>query len=196
MTLPSVPTRDWAPFRLVEPGAHAEAPRSIHTKEGIGDRLRAAGFAELQAREAFLWAAETFRDASEELRMAWKTLAAAEDLHLSWLMARLGELGFFPQDRGVSDQLWASLTACSSAEEFSLFMATAEDRGRRAGERFYQDLRDRDPVSAEIFRRIAEEEVEHIRLAETFFGFKPGQVETRSSSRPGGRTSYPPGREM
>ncbi|NDD91310.1 DUF455 family protein, partial [bacterium] len=140
--------------------------------------------------------AETFLDASEELRTAWKKLASAEDLHLSWLMTRLADLGFSAEDRKVSDQLWVSLTACPSAEEFSLFMATAEDRGRRAGERFYQELRERDPVSAEIFRKIAEEEVEHIRLAETFFGFRPGQVESRSNSRPGGRTSYPPGREM
>ena len=117
-----------------------------------------------------------------------RELAAAEDRHLGWLMKRLTELGFEPSDRGVSDQLWHSLTRCATAEEFSLFMATAEDRGRRAGERFYEQLRERDPVSAEIFRKIAEEEIEHIRLAQTFFGFRPGQVEDRANSRPEGRT--------
>ena len=35
----STVVRDWSPFRLADPGAHAEAPRSIHNKEGVGDRL-------------------------------------------------------------------------------------------------------------------------------------------------------------
>ena len=39
-------------------------------------------------------------------------------------------------------------------------MASAEDRGRRAGERFFEMMKDTDPISAEIFRKIAEEEVE------------------------------------
>jgi uncharacterized ferritin-like protein (DUF455 family) len=180
--------RNWSPFHVVPTGEHAEAPRSIHTREGIGDRLRAAAFAEVQARDAFLWAAENLSDAPKSLQIAWKGLALAEDRHLDWLMKRLAELGFGAGDRGVSDQLWHSLTRCTSAEEFSLFMATAEDRGRRAGERFFEQLRERDPTSAEIFRKIAEEEVEHIRLAETFYGFKPGQVEDRANSRPEGRT--------
>jgi uncharacterized ferritin-like protein (DUF455 family) len=182
------PARDWTPFRVVPAGDHAEAPRSIHTREGVGDRLRAAAFAEIQARDAFLWATEHLADAPENLRNAWKSLAVEENKHLGWLMKRLAELGFEPGQRGVSDQLWHSLTRCKTAEEFTLFMATAEDRGRRAGERFFGELRERDPTSAEIFRKIAEEEVEHIRLAEAFFGFKPGQVEDRANSRPEGRT--------
>ena len=184
----TVGSRDWSPFRVVPAGSHADAPRSIHTSEGVGDRLRAAGFAEVQARDAFLWAAEHLTDAPAGLQTAWRELAAAEDRHLGWLMKRLAELGFAPADRAVSDQLWHSLTRCATAEEFSLYMATAEDRGRRAGERFYEQLRERDPVSAEIFRKIAEEEIEHIRLAQTFFGFRPGQVEDRANSRPEGRT--------
>jgi len=171
---------DWAAFRLAEPGQHADAPRSIHTREGVGDRLRAAAFAEIQARDAFLWAASTFTDAPEGLRVDWRGLASAEERHLQWLLRRLTELGFAPEDRKVSDQLWYSLTSCKTAENFAHFMATAEDRGRRAGERFFEQLRDRDPVSAEIFRKIAEEEIEHIRLAERYY------------PQPGGRTSSPP----
>jgi len=177
----STVVRDWSPFRLADPGAHAEAPRSIHNKEGVGDRLRAAAFAEIQAREAFLWAAETFTDASTSLRVAWRGLALAEDRHLSWLLKRLEELGFKPDDRKVSDQLWVSLTSCTSAEQFAVFMATAEERGRRAGERFMAQLQDRDPISAQIFGKIAEEEIEHIQLAEKYF--------PKSNSWPEGRTS-------
>jgi uncharacterized ferritin-like protein (DUF455 family) len=138
----------------------------------VADRLRAAAFAEVQARDAFLWAAATFTDAPSSLITAWRGLALAEGRHLEWLLRRLRDLGFSPQDRGVSDQLWHSLVQCQTAEEFSMYMASAEERGRRAGERFHAQLQERDPISAEIFRKIAEEEVEHIRLAETFFGFR------------------------
>lgn len=195
-TTDQAPTRDWSPFRVVPDGQHADAPRSIHTAEGIGDRLRAAAFAEVQAREAFLWAASTFIDAPSSLITAWKGLAMAEDRHLDWLLKRLSELGFAIDGRGVSQQLWVSLTQCRTSQEFALFMATAEDRGRRAGERFHQQLKDRDPVSAEIFRRIAEEEVEHIRLAETHFGFRPGEVEEKANPRPERRTGLPSDRGM
>ncbi len=172
--------RSWSPFTVVPRGEHAPAPRSIHTPDGVCDRLRAAAFAEIQAREAFLWAAETFHDAPPALAAAWRALAAEEDKHLGWLLTRLAALGQTPGDRGVSDQLWVSLTACTSAREFALYMATAEDRGRRAGERFCEQLARQDAESARIFGQIAREEVEHIRLAETHFGFLPGQVEVRA----------------
>jgi uncharacterized ferritin-like protein (DUF455 family) len=173
-------SRNWAPFTVVPRGEHAPAPRSIHTVEGVCDRLRAAAFAEIQAREAFLWAAQTLTDAPASLSEAWRLLAAEEDKHLGWLLRRLEALGQAPGDRGVSDQLWISLTACGTAQEFALFMATAEDRGRRAGERFHEQLASQDPESSRIFGQIALEEVEHIRLAERHFGFKPGEVEARA----------------
>ncbi len=44
-------------------------------------------------------------------------------------------------------------------------MASAEERGRRAGERFHQALLKKDPITAGIFGKIAEEEVSHIELA-------------------------------
>ena len=176
----STPDRDWSPFVVVARGAHAPAPRGISTREGVCDRLRAAAFAEIQAREAFLWAADFLKDASPSLAQAWRTLAREEDKHLNWLLKRLSELGQKPEDRGVSDQLWVSLTSCQTAQEFALYMATAEDRGRKAGERFSEQLKSQDPVSAQIFGQIAAEEIEHIRLAERHFGFQPGQVETQA----------------
>lgn len=161
---------NWEPFLLTTSGAHPDAPRSISTPEGVGDRLRAAAFAELQAREAFVWAADRFEDAPEELRSAWRTLAAAEQKHMDWLLNRMTELGIDLRERKVSDYLWISLISCNSAREFAIFMANAEDRGRVAGERFYESLKDRDSVTAEIFRKIAVEEIEHIALATRFFG--------------------------
>lgn len=161
--------RDWSPFQIADEGAHAEAPRSIHTQEGIHDRLRAAAFAELQARDAFDWAAQTLSDASESLKTAWRGLVLAEDRHLNWLLTRMKELGVNPSTRKVSDHLWLSLLSCKTAEEFAVFMANAEERGRRAGVRFAEALSKSDPISAEIFRKIAEEEVEHIQLAQRYF---------------------------
>jgi uncharacterized ferritin-like protein (DUF455 family) len=167
--LKELPTRDWSPFRSAPQGAHADAPRAITSTFGIGDRLRAAAFAELQAREAFDWAADRFEDAPTSLRTAWKGLALAEDRHLGWLLNRMKELGIDAAERQVSDQLWYSLVTCQNARDFAKYMASAEERGRKAGERFCQAMSAVDPVSAGIFGKIAEEEVAHIELATRYF---------------------------
>ncbi|MBL7714104.1 MAG: DUF455 family protein [Bdellovibrionales bacterium] len=161
--------RDWSPFRILPNGERPAAPRPMQTHDGIVDRLRAAAFAEIQAREAFLWAAERFTDAPAELRDAWIRLAREEEKHLGWLLSRMRDLGHSPDEVGVSDQLWHSFMKCETAKQFSIYMATAEERGRRAGERFGQGLAGVDPVSAKIFETIAIEEVGHIRLAQKFF---------------------------
>jgi uncharacterized ferritin-like protein (DUF455 family) len=167
--------RTWEPFALCTPGERPPRTRDIHSPEGIADRLRAAAFAEIQAREAFLWAAEKFEtQAPPGLCRAWRGLAREEDKHLGWLLKRLSELGFCADERPVSDYLWRSFLQCKTAQEFAQFMANAEDRGRIAGERFHEALQIIDPVSAEIFRKIAAEEIAHIRLAEQFFG--PGAI--------------------
>lgn len=160
---------NWEPFVITENGAHADAPRSIHSPEGIGDRLRAAAFAEIQARDAFLWASNTFQDAPPSLRNAWAGLALAEQRHFDWIMKRMQELGVSPSARKVSDQLWYSLINCKTAENFAIFIASAEERGRKAGVRFYEAMKEKDPVTSEIFRKIAEEEVAHIALATKYF---------------------------
>ncbi len=162
--------RNWeGGFQLAAPGAHGDAPRGVQSREGIGDRLRSAAFAEIQARDAFLWAAETFVDAPLALRTAWKGLALAEDRHLQWLLNRMKELGIGIADRKVSDQLWVSLTSCQTASEFAHYMASAEERGRKAGVRFQEAMAQVDPTTAEIFGKIAEEEVEHIALAYRYY---------------------------
>ena len=158
----------WAPF-IVERAALI-APRPLRTPEGVGDRLRVAAFAEVQAAAAFEWAAEHFDDASDELKHAWRALAGEERKHRDWLLSRMQALGARVDEVPVSDVLWHSLVRCASAREFCLYMAGAEERGRRAGERFGETLRAYDGVSAEIFARIAVEEREHIALAERFFG--------------------------
>jgi uncharacterized ferritin-like protein (DUF455 family) len=166
----SASTPSWSPFDVLPPGARTATPRGLSTVEGVGDRLRAAAFAELQAREAFLWGAERLPDAPDRLRATWRSLADAEDRHLGWLLARMAELGVDPAGRPVSDALWRSLTGCVDARSFAVWMADAEERGRRAGERFGRVLAEHDAASAAIFAKIAEEEVAHIAVAARFFG--------------------------
>jgi hypothetical protein len=79
------------------------------------------------------------------------------------------ELGIDVRARKVSDHLWRSLISCKTAKEFAIYIANAEERGRKAGERFYQALASSDPITAEIFRKIAEEEVSHIALVSKYY---------------------------
>ncbi len=159
----------WEPFLILPANERGKSPRAITSKEGIGDRLRTAAFAEIQAYYAFLWAADTFEDAPPLLKQNWRGLALAEERHLNWLLTRMKELGIDVKERGVSIWLWESLIGCKTAKEFAVFIASAEERGRLAGVRFYEAMLSVDPISANIFGKIAEEEVEHIRLAESFY---------------------------
>lgn len=164
-----IPTPDWRPFQVSPVGTRGDQPRSLDTLQGVCDRLRVAAFAEIQAREAFRWAASHFTEAPAALRRAWIALAEAEQRHLDWLLRRMTELGADPYDRKVSDHLWQSFQSCKTAREFALYMASAEEWGRKAGERFHHSLKQRDPVTSEIFKKIAEEEVAHIQLALRYF---------------------------
>lgn len=146
-------------------------PRSLYQadKAGIGDRLRTAAFAEMQAAAAFAWAAERFTQAPEGLREGWRKLAIEERKHMNWLMSRMQELDLAVKERPVTDSLWHSLTICPTARDFALYMADAEERGRRAGERFHEALLTIDPIAAKIFGQIALEERAHIALAREYF---------------------------
>ncbi len=173
LSVDSIPAGDWPGFRIASRGDRSDPPRGIETPEGVCDRIRAAAFAEIQARDAFRWAADHFRDAPEAVKKCWRELAEIEDRHLRWLLTRLQELGGRIDDRAVSDQLWVSLKSCRSADEFAHYMAGAEERGRRAGERFHEQLSVKDPITAQIFGKIAEEEIEHIELARSHFPDSP-----------------------
>lgn len=156
---------NWEPFFVCGPDEFAAAPRGINTPEGLGDRMRIAAFAELQAREAFRWAADTLLDADDTVRAAWRRIASDEDRHLKLLLGRMAELGVRPEERAVSDRLWRSLRACKNTHDFAVYMRTAEERGRAAEESFRKQFASRDPVTAAIFGKIADDEAEHIALA-------------------------------
>ena len=142
----------------------------MSTPQGIADRLRSAAMAEIQAREAFAEAADRFdATAPAGLLKAWRALSRAENKHLGWLCERIEALGERVDGRTVSDQLYRTLSACSDAEDFARYMALAETRGMRAGELFQLKMASVDPLSARLFGVVAQEEAEHIRLAERWF---------------------------
>jgi len=159
---------DWSPFDVLPPGVRPGPSRGIGTAAGVGDRLRSAAFAELQAQTAFTWAAERWPDSPEPLRKAWLRLAAEEAKHLGWLLGRMAELGVSVTERSVSAHLWESFVDCSSARQFTERMAGAEERGQAAGERFASRLAGVDPVSAALFEKVAREEAGHVALAKRF----------------------------
>lgn len=165
----SCPEFDWRPFVLE--GEQRLVPRPLGSpgNAGIGDRLRAAAFAERQAEFAFHWAAQTFNDAPIELKECWLKLAEEEKKHCGWFLQRLNELEIEIAERPVHDALLRSFLKCTSAAEFCHLMAGAEERGRQAGERIAKHLALKDPITADIFRKIAAEEVAHIEAAFRFF---------------------------
>jgi len=161
---------DWSPFAVCGPDEYAPPTRGIGSAEGIADRLRTAAFAERQAFEAFTWAAETLADAPAELRAAWRRIGLEEKVHLELLLGRMAELGVKPGDRPVSDRLFRRLIQSKTAPEFSALMRDAEARGQAAEESFRRSLAQRDPATAAIFGRIADDEAEHLALADRLAG--------------------------
>ncbi len=157
---------DWTPFVVCAPEDYAPSARGMGGPEGLGDRLRTAAFAERQAFAAFLWAADSLTDASEELRAAWRRIGLEEEVHLNLLLDRMAELGVKVAGRPVSDRLWRRLTTAKTAAEFAVMMREAEVRGQAAEESFRRSLARRDPVTAAIFGRIADDEAEHLAVAD------------------------------
>lgn len=155
----------WSPYQIGTP----EKIRGFNTPEGLGDRLRLVAFAERQAFHAFTNAITRFQDAPPGLIEAWKWVALEEAKHESWLLKRLSDIGQEVSAVPVNLNLYYSLIKCQTAKEFALYVSDAEERGRVGAEKFADSLAKRDPVTAQIFHLIAEEEKEHISLVKRFF---------------------------
>ena len=155
----------WSPYQIGTP----QKMRSLHTPEGLGDRLRLVAFAERQAFHAFTDAAKRFTDAPAELVEAWTWVAQEEAKHESWLLKRMSELGQDVSAAPVSLSLYHSLLKCETAKDFAFYISDAEERGRVGAENFARTLAQRDPETARVFQLIAEEEKAHIALVHRFF---------------------------
>ena len=155
----------WKPFR-VEP--RAERMRALVNPEGVGDRLRAVAFAEIQARDGFLWGIKMFPDAPAEWRASWVAFAKMEEEHAQLLLDRAAALGVDLGARAVSDTLMRMFLRSTTAELFLYQIATAEERGMDIGLSMLEPMRAVDPASAAIFARIAHEEIDHVSTAKRF----------------------------
>jgi uncharacterized ferritin-like protein (DUF455 family) len=163
----------WEPFVLIPPGQKSPVPQSMSHRDGLGDRLRIAAFAELQAVRAFSWAAEHFTDVPPSLRDGWERQIPEEKLHFRLIVERMNNLGVRPEQKAVSAQLSEKLYASESAEQFAIEIATAEHKGRLAALRMAEYLKNRDSVTAAVFHRIASDEVSHIQLVMDHFDWRP-----------------------
>jgi uncharacterized ferritin-like protein (DUF455 family) len=155
----------WTPYKIGTP----LKIRSLHTLEGLGDRLRLIAFAERQAFHAFTNAQVRFKEAPAGLIEAWGWVALEEAKHEKWLLKRLQELGQHVNAVPVSLALFESLEKCQTARDFAYYVSDAEERGRIGAEKFAETLASRDPETAKIFAQIALEEREHIALVKRFF---------------------------
>lgn len=153
----------WAPFRVAQ--GRAEKMRALNSPYGVGDRLRAVAFAEIQAREGFLWGARAFVEAPAEWRDTWLRFAEMENTHAQLLLNRAAELKVDLSERSVSDSLMRTFRRADRAEVFYYLISTAEQRGMEVGLSMIEPMREVDAESAAIFERCALEEKEHIAAA-------------------------------
>lgn len=160
----------WEPFVLCARGERPPRPRAITLSEGLGDRLRTAAFAELQAVRAFGWALSRFDDLPPGLRDDYARLIQQEERHFALIMDRMAELGVNPAERPVWPAIWESVGKCDTGEQFCHYIANAEERGRQAGIQLCRALRDSDPKTAAIFQSIVDEEEEHVALVAAYYG--------------------------
>jgi uncharacterized ferritin-like protein (DUF455 family) len=122
---------------------------------------------ELQAAELFAWAALTFVDVPRPLRLGWLKLALDEARHMRLYEAELARLGHAFGDFAVRDWFWERVPACESALSFLALVGVGFEGGNLDhGARFAAMLEEAgDPSAAAVQRRIAEEEVAHVRFA-------------------------------
>ena len=159
---------DWSPFSVAPDGARGAKTRSLSTPEGLGDRIRSAAFAELQAIYAFEWASAKFTEVPHWLSAGWERVIIEEKNHLGWLMSRMDTLGVDPRARAVSIRLWNTLKRSTSAGEFCFWITEAEEWGRKAAHAIAPQILDRDPETAAIFEKIALEERFHVALGRRY----------------------------
>ena len=105
----------------------------------------------------------------EDLISAWKRIALEEAKHESWLLKRLVEINQDVAEFPVGLGLYNSFCKCETAKEFAIYISDSEEKGRLAGLKFVEALKNRDPNSAKIFSDIAIEELDHISLASNYF---------------------------
>lgn len=154
----------YSPFRPTR--GRPDGVRPLMATGGVEDRLRLVAFAELQARDLFLYGAERFAAVAPAVWIEnWERFAEVENRHAQMLMERMQELGVDPGGRSVSDKLSRLCRATDDVVLFLFLLASAEERGMESGVVLGEQMARVDARSAEIFAQIAREEVEHVEAA-------------------------------
>ncbi|MBX7195177.1 MAG: ferritin-like domain-containing protein [Sandaracinaceae bacterium] len=122
---------------------------------------------ELQAAELFAWAMLTFVEAPRALRAGWLKLLLDEVRHMRLYDGELRRLGARFGDFPVRDWFWERVPACPSAASFLALVGVGLEGGNLDhGARFAAMLEEAgDPEAAAVERRIAFEEIAHVRFA-------------------------------
>ena len=122
----------WKPFQT---SLRGHPIRALSSPEGVADRLRVVAFAELQARDAFLWGAARFAQEGVAVKWceAWAAFAAVENRHAQMLLTRMDELKVNPGERVVSDRLTRVCHLAKDPVNFLFYLSSAEERGMEAG---------------------------------------------------------------
>lgn len=122
---------------------------------------------ELQAAELFAWAMLSFVEAPRALRVGWLKLSLDEARHMRLYAAELERLGHAFGDFPVRDWFWERVPACESAASFLALVGVGFEGGNLDhGARFATMLEEAgDAEAAAVERRVAAEEIAHVRFA-------------------------------
>jgi uncharacterized ferritin-like protein (DUF455 family) len=108
---------------------------------------------------------ERFPEAPTEWLDRWREFAKVEDRHAQMLLSRMHELQIDPGARKVTDKLYRMCLRAPDPTLFLFLLSSAEERGMEAGFTLGKQMQAVDPISARIFQTIAQEEVEHVEMA-------------------------------
>lgn len=140
---------------------------------------------ELQAAELFAWAMLSFIDAPRALRLGWLKLLLDEARHMRLYAAELARLGHAFGDFPVRDWFWERVPACQSAASFLGLVGVGFEGGNLDhGARFAAMLEEAgDLEAAAVERRVAAEEIAHVRFAAQWLEKLGAPIETLDDLR-------------
>lgn len=140
---------------------------------------------ELQAAELFAWAMLSFVDAPRALRLGWLKLLLDEARHMRLYAAELARLGHAFGDFPVRDWFWERVPACESAASFLALVGVGLEGGNLDhGARFAAMLEEAgDLEAAAVERRVASEEIVHVRFAVQWLEKLGAPIETLGDLR-------------
>lgn len=173
---PSVPRRVTSPGRpaeLVVSPTSKQAPRPAGLREphARARLLATLHHHELQAAELFAWAALSFPETPLRFREGLLALAREELDHARAYRGRLRAAGADLADFPVRDWFWERVPSCESAASFVAVMGLGLEGGNlEHASRYAQAFAaGGDPETAEVCRRVAQEERAHVRFGAHWF---------------------------